>query len=119
MYIYDYQLNVIERRSGSGDAVFQTEGPFLLREEQWYTIDMHIHAGTPMQTDGYMEMYIDGVLTHYRTGRVLRGDEQTRINMEWFEMLNGSTGAPIGPISYGFAANVLSTQYVGPPKKIT
>lgn len=131
---YEYDADhSIAQHSGVGRVRFPNivRGASL-RAGRWYCLEQELQLNTlvgngaadpgglaNVNADGIERWWIDGVKVYEFTNLRIRGVKEANIqSIPYLTIYHGGMGRPAGPFTYKMAGVCVSTQYIGPPKKI-
>jgi hypothetical protein len=84
---------------------------------RWYCIEQRLKLNTPGQSDGILEVWIDGVKILSETALMFRKTDELKIEKIWFNYYFGGVDKPKFPFNIYMDNIVIASEYIGPIKK--
>jgi hypothetical protein len=122
---YGYFLHAYDAThpTGGGFAENRRIGNVSLEAGRIYSIEqrvkMNTKTGSAYNSDGIIQIWIDGVLCYSDTTRQIHASTNPMVIGNFFaNFYHGGLGRPVAPFHYEFGGVAISTEYIGPPKKV-
>ncbi|GGD75225.1 polysaccharide lyase [Lacimicrobium alkaliphilum] len=84
---------------------------------RWYSIEQHLRLNTPGQSDGLLEVWVDGVQILHKTDLMFRKTDELKIEKIWFNFYFGGVDKPKYPFDMYIDNIVIASEYIGPVKQ--
>jgi len=111
LYMYSYL-----GKMGAVDRIGYRDQSFHISPDRWYCVETELKGNTIGKNDGELRMWVDGGLKAEKTGLILRGDSNMRIQAieDDFKLTRYSdTGAANASVTIWRDALVVSTKRIG------
>lgn len=85
-----------------------------LEPGRWYCIEQHLKLNTPGQSNGLLEIWIDGVKIYRKENLYLRDTKKLKIEKVWFNFYFGGVAKPLQNFDMYIDNIVIAADYIGP-----
>jgi hypothetical protein len=86
----------------------------LLQKNRWYCIEQHVRLNTPGQTNGVLEIWVDGRLAFQKTDIRYRDTSTLRIESVWMNVYHGGARPAPHDMTLFIDNLVVAGRYIGP-----
>lgn len=83
---------------------------------RWYCIEQRLKLNTPGDSDGILEVWVDGVKILSETALMFRKSSELKIEKVWFNYYFGGVDKPKFPFNIYMDNIVIASEYIGPIK---
>lgn len=85
-----------------------------LEPGRWYCIEQHLKLNTPGQSNGLLEIWVDGVKIYQKADLYLRDTKKLKIEKVWFNFYFGGVAKPLQNFDMYIDNIVIAADYIGP-----
>lgn len=85
-----------------------------LEPGRWYCIEQHLKLNTPGQSNGLLEIWIDGVKIYRKSDLYLRDTKKLKIEKVWLNFYFGGVAKPLQNFDMYIDNVVIAADYIGP-----